>query len=574
MSYLVLARKYRPRTFADVVGQEVATRTLEGALGEGRVGHAYLFTGPRGTGKTTSARILAKALNCERGPTAQPCGECERCLGADNGAEADIVEIDAASHTGVDHVRELREQAAYAPMRARFKIYIIDEVHMLSKSAFNALLKTLEEPPPHVKFLFATTELGKVPETILSRCQIVKLTPISEKEITARLEHVFTAENVQVGPGVAAEIARRARGGLRDALSLADQLLALAGTTPTLEDLERLAGEGGAAELEAQLDAWEANDAARALSALPPTRGAEIDLTNALLEHVRATVVVGLCGVENPFVEADPALRKLMHARAGRVGNERLQAWLEELLAARERMRHVPVHARIVLETALINACRAENAWTLAEIAERLFALEERLAAGETLTPRASAPAGTLTPAPRATTISRPALDESAAAVQAPARALTSAAAPATSSARPGSMAPVAAREPAVARSASNEVAAARAASNDLGEIWRAVLADLATRSASVAEVLGARGKLTEVGAARVLVKVATLAPAERTLLGEARNQRACAQGFARVLGREVEVTFEKDGPPPRAPRDAFTERVSDLFGGRIEDDA
>src|SRR6185295_14423671 len=161
MTYLVLARKYRPRVFSDVVGQEVATATLRGAIAEGRIGHAYLFCGPRGTGKTTTARIFAKALNCEKGPAPDPCGTCERCLAADSGSEIDIIEVDAASHTGVDYVREMREQAAYMPLRARFKIYLIDEVHMLSKGAFNALLKTLEEPPPHVKFLFATTELER-----------------------------------------------------------------------------------------------------------------------------------------------------------------------------------------------------------------------------------------------------------------------------------------------------------------------------------------------------------------------------------------------------------------------------
>ena len=169
MSYLVLARKYRPRTFREVIGQEAVTTLLTGAIAEGRIGHAYLFAGPRGTGKTTTARIFAKCLNCENGPTADPCGTCERCVAADEGTEVDVIELDAASHTGVDTIRELRDEVAYAPMRARRKVYIIDEVHMLSKAAFNALLKTLEEPPPHVVFLFATTEPHKVLDTILSR---------------------------------------------------------------------------------------------------------------------------------------------------------------------------------------------------------------------------------------------------------------------------------------------------------------------------------------------------------------------------------------------------------------------
>jgi DNA polymerase-3 subunit gamma/tau len=219
MSYLVLARKYRPRTFSEVAGQEVVTRVLQGALRDGRIGHAYLFSGPRGTGKTSLARIFAKALNCEQGPTPEPCGRCARCSAIEAGAEVDVVEIDAASNRGIDDARALREEVAYAPMHARSKVYIVDEVHMLTREAFNALLKTLEEPPPHVVFLLATTELHKVIETIRSRCQLVTLALIKEEVIAARLVEILALEGVQPEPGVAEELARSARGSLRDALS-------------------------------------------------------------------------------------------------------------------------------------------------------------------------------------------------------------------------------------------------------------------------------------------------------------------------------------------------------------------
>jgi len=273
VTYLVLARKYRPKSFSEVVGPRNTTATLSGAIEEERIGHAYLFCGPRGTGKTTTARIFAKALNCEKGPTAEPCGTCERCRAAEDGSEADIVEIDAASNRGIDDIRQLRESASYRPMRARFKIFIVDEAHMLTKEAVNAFLKTLEEPPPHVKLFFATTEPEKLLPTFVSRCQLVRLELLPEAEIAARLAAVFEKEGIRAGAGVAEEIARRSRGGLRDALSLADQLVSLVGDSPSLADLERLGGGAGRREVEAILSRIEGGDRAGMLKALPEVEG-------------------------------------------------------------------------------------------------------------------------------------------------------------------------------------------------------------------------------------------------------------------------------------------------------------
>ena len=226
MSYLVLARKWRPKTFADTVGQEHVLTALVNALETGRLHHAYLFTGTRGVGKTTIARILAKALNCEPGVTASPCGQCSACVEIDEGRFVDLIEVDAASKTKVDDTRELLDNVQYAPSRGRYKVYLIDEVHMLSKSSFNALLKTLEEPPPHVKFLLATTDPQKLPATVLSRCLQFNLKRLTPRLIQDRLAHILEAEQIEFEPAALALIARAADGSLRDALSLLDQAIA------------------------------------------------------------------------------------------------------------------------------------------------------------------------------------------------------------------------------------------------------------------------------------------------------------------------------------------------------------
>src|SRR6187549_411216 len=223
--YVVVARRYRPQDFSQLIGQGQVSQALANAISTNRVGHAYLFTGARGVGKTSTARIFAKALNCVTGPTTAPCGQCDICQGIASGGDVDVIEIDGASNRGIDEIRQLRSNVNVRPSRARFKIYIIDEVHMLTTPAFNALLKTLEEPPEHVKFIFCTTEADKIPITVLSRCQRFDFAPIETKSILARLEEIAKSEGVEADPDALQILARRAAGSMRDSQSLLEQLL-------------------------------------------------------------------------------------------------------------------------------------------------------------------------------------------------------------------------------------------------------------------------------------------------------------------------------------------------------------
>src|SRR5262245_14059231 len=243
MSYQVLARKYRPQTFEDIVGQAHVATTLTNALKNQKVAHAYLFSGPRGVGKTTAARLLAKALNCAKGPTATPCNACDPCQRIAHGQEiVDVLEIDAASNRGIEEIRELRENVVYAPAHSRYKVYIIDEAHQITHDAFNAFLKTLEEPPAHAVFILATTEHQKIPATILSRCQQFRFKRVSGEEITAQLEKILSEEKVKVEKAALVRLARAAGGSVRDALSLLDQALAYASETLTVQQVETLLG--------------------------------------------------------------------------------------------------------------------------------------------------------------------------------------------------------------------------------------------------------------------------------------------------------------------------------------------
>src|SRR3954463_10157071 len=263
--YVVVARRYRPQDFSQLIGQDQVSQALANAINTNRVGHAYLFTGARGVGKTSTARIFAKALNCVNGPTTTPCGECDICEGVASGSDVDVIEIDGASTRGIDEIRQLRSNVNVRPSRARFKIYIIDEVHMLTTPAFNALLKTLEEPPEHVKFIFCTTEADKIPITVLSRCQRFDFAPIEMKSIVERLEHICKSEGVEAEPEALQIVARRAAGSMRDSQSLLEQLLSFGGDKITVGDVHSLLGTANSARLAALADCIVRRDAAVAL---------------------------------------------------------------------------------------------------------------------------------------------------------------------------------------------------------------------------------------------------------------------------------------------------------------------
>ncbi len=552
MSYLVLARKYRPRKFTDVTGQDVVTRTLQGAIQEERVAHAYLLCGPRGTGKTTTARLFAKALNCEKGPTIDPCGECDRCVAAEVGNETDIIEIDAASHTGVDNVRELRDQAAYAPLRARHKIYIIDEVHMLSKPAFNALLKTLEEPPPHVKFLFATTEPHKLPDTILSRCQVLKLSSLSEESIEARLSEVFQLEGVQPEPGVSAAIARRARGGMRDALSLADQLLALVGESPTVEDTERLAAGMDREGIQRIVAAVVDQNRPQLLDELSRSSGEEAELLDSIMESLRFALLAAHCGEQNPLFEAPPEVRTELARFATELGADRLELMLEELLHARDSIRLLPTQARVILELCLLQLARPATTIGLSDLAERLLALEERLnsATGPQASPAAVQPAPASAPATAA----------------APSRAPMSR--PAPPSAAPAGQV----ETPATPPRRRAQPAFQGAVRSSKGEAWKRFVEELGEKAPALAQVLEGQGKLLELGDGRAIIRFQKLRQADRPLIQDGRNLKLCCRVFSEIMGEAIEVRLEDGSELRPGKEDTFTSDVASLFDGRIED--
>lgn len=377
MAYMALYRKWRPDNFANLVGQDHVSRTLANAIKSGRIGHAYLFTGPRGTGKTSTARILAKALNCEHGPTTEPCNKCEACQRINSGSSMDVFEVDAASNRGIDEIRDLRETVKFAPVNGRYKVYIIDEVHMLSRDAFNALLKTLEEPPAHVVFIMATTEVYKVPATIQSRCQRYDFKRITIEDIFNRLKTVVADMDIEVEDDALRMIAVKADGGMRDALSILDQCIALSEQSLTIDRVQQLLGLVGKEWLDKLVGALQSKDAAAVLTMVDEIIRAGKDLQQVLGElgiHFRGLMIfkaAGLVDGVDYYSQTDESIKK----QAAGFTQEQIVWIIRRVHEAANEVKWSP-QPRIAVEAALLEICQRDNLMNASSTTDKVSSVQ------------------------------------------------------------------------------------------------------------------------------------------------------------------------------------------------------
>ena len=538
MSYQVIARKWRPQKFDDVVGQQAVTRTLKNALASGRLAQAFVFAGPRGVGKTTTARILARALNCIKGPTADPCGVCESCVEIAEGRDMDVLEIDAATHTGIDNVREvIISGLGILPVRNRYKIFIIDEVHQLSNHSFNSLLKSIEEPPPHVVFMMATTELDKIPETVLSRSQVYEFRTISTKVIATQLRQIMDAEGITVGEDSLQLIARDADGSMRDAQSKLDQVIAFTGKTIATEDVSTVLGLVGRDLLLDTMQAVADEDAPAsfALAARAVEMGYDLRaVCRELSRMVRDVLVLAVdpARIDDPEI-AGESERDRLKAIAGRFSREDLLRAFDLLTRAEQEIKSA-AQPRYHLEMALLRWIHLR----------KLVSIEDLIAgAGGGSTgpavrtaapaPRAAAPVRTAPPA----SVGRPASSAapSATAKAPPAGALAAAAAraAATVTAPAPAPAPAPAAAPAPARAP-----AAPAVAPASGNFKDVLLAEIRKAKAVFYNMVVAQAQKIEIAGDRVTF---SFTPGQRALKDQFEQQKAWLEALAQpIAGRRM----------------------------------
>jgi DNA polymerase-3 subunit gamma/tau len=511
MSYQVIARKWRPQRFDDVIGQQAVTRTLRNALTSGRIAHAFVFAGQRGSGKTTTARILARALNCVKGPTADPCGVCDACVEIAQGRDIDVLEIDAASHTGIDTIREvIIDNLAFSPVRNRYKVFIIDEVHQLSGSSFNALLKSIEEPPSHVVFMMATTELHKIPDTILSRSQVFEFRTIPTRLIIAQLRMIVDAEGITADDAALSLIARGAEGSMRDAQSALDQVIAFAGTTVVVDDVSTVLGLVGRDLLFDLIDAVVAEDGPAAFALADRAVEAGHDLRLVLRELSRAIRDLMIVSVD-PSRASDGELaegeRERLAQLSSRFSREDLMRAFD-LLSNGEQEIRTASHPRYQFEMLLLKWMHTR----------KLTPLTELLASAGT-------PLKSQSPNPKAHIPSRP----------------SSAAPPAAKPASPAKASPATdSRAPSTSASASRMP--------DPGSLKDKLLAEIRSGKAAFYNTVVAQAERIEVTGDRITF---VFGPAQSALRGWFDQQKAWLDAAAeRIAGRRVVVTSELGDAP------------------------
>ncbi|HXJ94914.1 MAG TPA: DNA polymerase III subunit gamma/tau [Terriglobia bacterium] len=571
MSYQVIARKYRPQTFDDVVGQRAVTDTLKNAILHNRVAHGYIFSGARGVGKTTSARILAKALNCVNGPTVTPDGTCDSCRDIATGNSVDVIEIDAASNRGIDEIRELRETARYLPARDRYKVFIIDEAHMLTSEAFNALLKTLEEPPPRCVFILATTEAHKLPTTIQSRCQHFAFRLLEYSEVVSRLREVCAAEKIETDEGSLAVLAEAAAGSLRDALSLLDQVIAGCGEKLTEAEVQRLLGIVPAKFLGEMVEAIVAADPERVLGQVQrlASEGHEAAaFLGELTRFIRNLMIARSAGAASPLLEVPSDARASLERLSKALAEEDWVRFFQILLRAQSELRYA-LEPRFHLELALLKLVHARRLTSLEgllaelkEFSKSSGSPSQKAEAAVKNVPPVAARTAAVAPRPASSSpaASAPSRQASPALSQTPGgysqRPATSGAAPATSMAQPRPAAappalglasgstptPVGAASRATPAAAPAPAPVTEAAAQDprLSEV-RKVLFDQSRKfvSSCLEHVTGWR---FENGVAHFMYSKQNSGSFWADVLNSKENQQALQEACAQVLGQAVTI--------------------------------